>query len=169
MSDTDNTPLDPQAGGVDPTNSAPSTPPPAEPLIFGPTDDEIVQLRKSYAAALHEEFAREDQLLDGPDSISHLDDPTSNVEKYTQKFFRQNLPDAAAQVVWLMANSESDSVRLRAAQMVINIAREDAKVEGDPLKDLLASLRSTPTAPASSDVDTADATQSNNEDKDTYL
>lgn len=117
-------------------------------LTFAASDAEIHAMRKSYADALREEFTREEKETA---EIGHLDDPTSNVEKYTKKFFRQNLPDAAAQVVWLMSNSDSDSVRLKAAKMVIDLAREDAKNEGDPLRDLMASLRATPTAAVTAD------------------
>lgn len=112
-------------------------------FTFGKSDDEIHQMRKNYAQALREEFEREDVQNQ---EIGHLEDPASNVEKYTKRFFRENLPDAAAQVVWLMGNSQSDSVRLKAATYVINIAREDAVADGDPLKDLLTKLGATPTA-----------------------
>ena len=78
--------------------------------------------------------------------MAGLADPVSNVEKYTRQFFRQNLPDAAAQVVWLSCNSTSDSVRLRACQIIIKEALEDARAEGDPIKDLLHDLAKIPTA-----------------------
>lgn len=123
-------------------------PDPDSPLSFGPSDPEISAMREKYAKALQEEFARE-STLDNP--LSHLDDPVSNVEKYTRKFFRQNLPDAAAQVVWLSANSTSDSIRLRASTFIIKEALEDARQEGDPIKDLLHELSQTPTADASND------------------
>ena len=119
-------------------------------LTFGPTDPEIHEMRKKYAEALAQEFQRE-QELDPDDTLSTLDDPVSNVEKYTRKFFRQNLPDAAAQIVWLSANSTSDSIRLRASTFIVKEALEDARVEGDPIRDLLTSLSITPTAPAESD------------------
>lgn len=140
--------------GSDPRNVSESSTPlnrETEGLSFAASDDEIHAMRKSYADALRQEFAREE--TETRDSeISHLDDPVSNVDKYTARFFRQNLPDAAAQIVWLMSNSESDSVRLKAAKMVLDLAREDAKRDGDPIRDLLIKLRTTPTAPATSDV-----------------
>jgi hypothetical protein len=119
-------------------------------LSFGPSDPEIAAMRKKYADALHQEFARE-QANDPDNTISHLDDPVSNVEKYTRKFFRQNLPDAAAQIVWLSANSTSDSIRLRASTFIVKEALEDARAEGDPIRDLLHELQMTPTADPSND------------------
>jgi hypothetical protein len=119
-------------------------------LSFGPTDPEIAEMRRKYSDALQQEFARE-QELDPNDGLTGLDDPVSNVEKYTRKFFRQNLPDAAAQIVWLSANSDSDSIRLRASQFIVKEALEDARAEGDPIRDLLQSLQMTPTADASHD------------------
>ena len=129
-----------------PTDDTPDTPDDS-PLNFGPTDPEIKAMRENYAKALQEEFSREDEQT----SISHLDDPISNVDKYTRKFFRQNLPDAAAQIVWLSANSSSDSIRLRASTFIVKEALEDARLEGDPIKDLLSSLQMTPTADETSD------------------
>lgn len=119
-----------------------------EPLAFGPSDEEIAAELSKYRKALAEEFAREE----ATDSVlTGLDDPVSNVEKYTRNFFKQNLPDAAAQIVWLSCNSDSDSVRLRASKMIVDIALDDARQDGDPLKELLNSLKKTPTAAASSD------------------
>jgi hypothetical protein len=120
-----------------------------EPLYFGPTDPEIKAMREKYAKALQEEFSKEDE---ENQALAGLEDPVSNVEKYTRQFFRQNLPDAAAQIVWLSANSTSDSIRLRASTFIVKEALEDARAEGDPIKDLLQSLALTPTAPAESDV-----------------
>ena len=110
-------------------------------LQFGKTDDELRKELQAYAAALREEFANPDS----PSPTAGLTSPTDNVEKYTRQFFRQNLPDAAAQVVWLSSNSDSDSVRLRACQIIINHALEDAKSEGDPIKDILKDLQLVPT------------------------
>ena len=117
-------------------------------LSFGPTDPEIAKMRENYAKALQEEFQKEDEQTD---ALSTLEDPVSNVEKYTRKFFRQNLPDAAAQIVWLSCNSSSDSIRLRASTFIVKEALEDARAEGDPIRDLLHSLAATPTAPETSD------------------
>lgn len=119
-------------------------------LSFGPSDPEIAAMREKYAKALQEEFKRE-QENDPNNTLSQLDDPVSNVEKYTRKFFRQNLPDAAAQIVWLSANSTSDSIRLRASTFIVKEALEDARQEGDPIRDLLNDLKLTPTADPSLD------------------
>ena len=116
---------------------------PDENLSFGPSDAQLKKELHDYAKALREEFAREQ---DQENSTAGLTDPTSNAEKYTRQFFRQNLPDAAAQIVWLSCNSDSDSVRLRACQIIIKEALEDARAEGDPIKDLLSDLKKIPTA-----------------------
>jgi len=111
-------------------------------LSFGPTDDQLAKELRDYAKALRQEFARE---TEEENSTRDLEDPVSNVEKYTRQFFRQNLPDAAAQIVWLSCNSSSDSVRLRACQIIIKEALEDARQEGDPIKDILNDLKKLPT------------------------
>jgi hypothetical protein len=67
-------------------------------------------------------------------------DVTANVEKYTRRFFRQNLAQAVAQVVWLSANSSSDAVRLNASKIIIKEALEDARKDGDPIKELMEAL-----------------------------
>jgi hypothetical protein len=72
-----------------------------------------------------------------------LADPSENVERYTRDFFRKNLAQAAAQVVWLSSNASSDSVRLNACKIIIKEALEDARSEGDPLKELLGQLQNT--------------------------
>ena len=100
-------------------------------LTFGPSDEELQAELHKYAKALREEFAR----AESPD-----DRAAENVEKYTRDFFKKNLATAAAQVVWLSANSTSDSVRLRACQIIIKEALEDARADGDPIKDLLSGL-----------------------------
>ena len=133
MSDTPTDPTPPE----DPPNSET----PSDELVFGPSDEQLKRELKDYAKALREEFAREEET-----STTGITDPTSNAEKYTRQFFRQNLPDAAAQIVWLSCNSTSDSVRLRACQIIIKEALEDARAEGDPIKDLLSDLRNAPTA-----------------------
>lgn len=118
--------------GEDPPNeeSADSTEK-LPPLEFGLSDEELQRELHKYAKSLREEFARSES----PD-----DRAAENVEKYTRDFFKKNIAHAAAQVVWLSANSTSDSVRLRACQIIIKEALEDARADGDPIKDLLSGL-----------------------------
>jgi hypothetical protein len=89
----------------------------------------------AYKKALEEEFAR---------SPSPEDRAAENVEKYTRDFFKKNLATAAAQIVWLSGNSTSDSVRLRACQIIVKEALEDARADGDPIRDLLRDLAKSP-------------------------
>jgi hypothetical protein len=104
--------------------------------LFGPSDSEIQAELHKYAKALREEFER------SPDPA---DRAAENVEKYTRDFFKKHIASAAAQIVWLSANSTSDSVRLRACQIIVKEALEDARADGDSVKDLLKDLMETPT------------------------
>jgi hypothetical protein len=115
----------------DETPDSPSTDKPDHSDLFGPSDDALQAELHKYAKALREEFER----APNPD-----DRPAENVEKYTRDFFKKHLASAAAQIVWLSANSTSDSVRLRACQIIVKEALEDARADGDPVKDLLKDL-----------------------------
>jgi len=99
--------------------------------LFGPTDEALQTELHAYAKALREEFER------SPDPA---DRAPENVEKYTRDFFKKHLASASAQIVWLSANSTSDSVRLRACQIIVKEALEDARADGDPVKDILNGL-----------------------------
>src|SRR5262245_37781956 len=101
----------------EPTPTGSDEQPTPDELTFGPTDSQLAKELKDYAKALREEFAREEET-----ATSGLVEPVSNAEKYTRQFFRQNLPDAAAQIVWLSCNSDSDSVRLNSSHLGISYA-----------------------------------------------
>jgi 2-keto-4-pentenoate hydratase len=92
------------------------------------TQEKLQEKLNSYAEALRSEF--EESTKESPE----------NVEEYTRDFFKKNIHHAAAQIVWLAANSTSDSVRLRASQIVVSEALTDARADGDPIKDILAEL-----------------------------
>lgn len=85
---------------------------------------ELAKYRKAYA----EEYE------------TAMEQTPENAPEYTQKFFRQNLPEAAAQIVWLAHNADSESVRLSALKLIVSQAILDATSEGDPVKDLLKQL-----------------------------
>lgn len=68
-------------------------------------------------------------------------DSAKAILEHTRQLFRRNLPSACAQIVWLANNSPSDSVRLRASQVILKQALEDATMDQDPLSDILASLQ----------------------------
>lgn len=113
----------------------PSNTPKTDVLKFGPDDAQLQKELQDYARAIRQEFAETNQL-------SGLGDgPESNVEKYTRSFFKNNLADAVAQIVWLACNATSDSVRLRASQIIVKEALEDCRTDGDPIKELFAMLK----------------------------
>jgi hypothetical protein len=85
---------------------------------------ELAKYRKAY----QEEFEESQKIA--PD----------DAEQHTQDFFRKNLPELVAQVVWLAHNAESDAVRLSACKFGINEALKDSRAEGDPIKNLLKEL-----------------------------
>lgn len=64
-----------------------------------------------------------------------------NVEQYTRDFFKENIHMAAAQIVWLAGNAESESVRLRACSTIVSEALQDARASGDPIKDIINGLK----------------------------
>jgi hypothetical protein len=64
-----------------------------------------------------------------------------NVEELTRDFFKTQAAAAAAQVVWLANNAHSESTRLSAAKAVIEYAINDAKDDGDPIKNLIKELQ----------------------------
>jgi hypothetical protein len=64
-----------------------------------------------------------------------------NVEEYTRDFFKQNIHMAAAQIVWLAGNAESESVKLRASQLIVSEALVDDRASGDPIKNIIEGLK----------------------------
>jgi hypothetical protein len=64
----------------------------------------------------------------------------ADTEKLTRDFFKKNAASAAAQIVWLSSNADSETVRLNASKTVLTMAFEDAKNDGDPFKELLRGL-----------------------------
>lgn len=104
---------------------------------FGPDDQTLQEELAKYKKAIQEEF----ESTGGNTLTGGSLDPTENVEKYTRNFFRQNLAGAAAQIVWLSQNSTSDAVKLNASKLIIKEALEDARKEGDPMKELFEMLR----------------------------
>jgi hypothetical protein len=103
------------------------------------TEEKVQAKLNSYAKALRQEF--EQATADQPESV----------HEYAQDFFKKNIHAAAAQIVWLSNNSTSDGIRLAAAKYVVEQALKDAKRDGDPIKDLLASLKNkTPQTDSSS-------------------
>ena len=94
------------------------------------TQAKLQETLNAYASALQEEF-----------KASTAQHP-ENVEEYTRDFFKKNVHSAAAQIVYLSNNAFSESVRLRAASMVVTEALKDSRADGDPIRDLLNELAS---------------------------
>lgn len=94
------------------------------------TEESLNDRLNSYAKAFREEFEEKSQA-----------DP-SNVEAYTRDFFRKNVHSAAAQIVHLANNAFSESVKLRAAELVVKEARLTSDEQGDPVKEILQQLTS---------------------------
>lgn len=95
----------------------------------GQLSQETLQQRlNEYSDALRKEF--EAQTKESPE----------NVEEYTRDFFRRNVHSMAAQIVWLANNAESESVQLSACKFGVQLAIDEARGEGDPIKELLKSL-----------------------------
>lgn len=114
---------------VDPAE--PAKPAKDEPLVFGLSDAELQKELAEYKKALEQEF----ELAKDPN-----DRASENVEMYTRDFFKKNLAHAAASIVWLSSNSNSDSVRANCCKFIIQEAIADARADGDPIRDLLREL-----------------------------
>lgn len=89
---------------------------------------ELQKQLNDYAAAIRSEF--EAATKEAPE----------NAEEAAKDYFRKNLSQALAQVVWLASNADSETVRLNASKFIINEALDEAKGDGDPIKQLLKEL-----------------------------
>lgn len=130
---------------LEPDNEATPTPPtPPEPEPTGApqppgvdmTDDYVQSELQKYRAALEQEFAMADTTGMSRDA-----------ETPTKEFFKSHVHNAAAQVVWLCYNSTSDSVRLRAAKMILDEAKNDT--DSGSLADVLKGLQRNPVGASS--------------------
>lgn len=98
---------------------------PTQPL----PEDTAQRMLNNYSEALRSEF--EMSIAVEPD----------NVPEYTHKFFREHVSIAAAQIVHLAVNAESDTVKFSASKFIVNAGMAEAMLEGDPIKDLLKQLQ----------------------------
>lgn len=94
----------------------------------GLTEESLQAELNRYSASLHKEL--QDSLAQEPE----------NVEEYTRNFFKKNVHSAAAQIVWLSNNADSESVKFSASKYVVGMALEVEKDDKDPLKSILKSL-----------------------------
>lgn len=91
------------------------------------TPESLEKQLHEYAAAVRAEFEEAQSAVTAED----------NAVQFTADFAKQNLPHALVQIAWLSQNSSSDSVRLNASKLLVQLAREDAIADGDPMKELL--------------------------------
>jgi hypothetical protein len=93
---------------------------------------------KKYQAAIKQEY--ENAVASGAGDQSQL-------EEYTQEYFKKNINMAAAQIAWLAQNAESESVRMNASKYVIERALAQSAKDADPIKALLTEISNLPKPP----------------------
>src|SRR5687768_3543538 len=96
------------------------------------TEEKLQERLKAYQQAYKEEF----------EVALKNDEALANVETYTRDFFKKNVSEAAAQIVWLSQNSTSDSVRLAACKLVVSEALIDSRSDGDGINEIIKKLQS---------------------------
>lgn len=121
---------------TDPSDKPNSDNEPKEPRPF----EELMADDALTEAGLQAELEKYREALRGEYEVATTKNP-DNIIELTRDFFKNNSSEAAAQVVWLMCHADSETVRLSAAKYVIDHGAVDAKVDGDPIKDLLTKLQ----------------------------
>lgn len=84
----------------------------------------------SYAEALRQEFEAKQN------NTSSAEETAEN----TKEFLRKNVHSAAAQVVWLSNNADSESVRLNASKYIVEMATRLENEDKDPVADIIRQL-----------------------------
>lgn len=95
------------------------------------TPDTLQQKLADYRGAIEQEFKASTEK--NPD----------DVEASTSDFFKDNIPMAAAQLVWLAHNAESESVQINALKFIIQQGLADADRKGDPIQAVIDQLTKT--------------------------
>jgi beta-lactamase class A len=106
------------------------------------TAESLEKQLREYAQAVRSEF----ELASTRDKSAEDDAETFSVD-----FAKKNLGNNLAQLQWLAQNSTSDSVRANAAKYLVELARADARNDGDPIKKLLKELKGSALTPANTD------------------
>lgn len=88
---------------------------------------------------LQEELKKYQEAIKAEYEASTKDNP-DDVEEYTQEFFKRNINQAAAQIVWLSLNAESETVRLSSSKYIVERALKQSETDKDPVKALIESL-----------------------------
>jgi hypothetical protein len=102
------------------------------------TPDSLQKQLNDYRTALEQEYAMAEKAAQAAQATKAAS--TENLQVATRDFFKDNSAHAAAQIAWLAMNAESESVRLRASQYIIERGLADSKDDGDPIKKLLSEL-----------------------------
>lgn len=89
---------------------------------------------------LKEEMSRYEQALEQEMNVKAESDP-ENIEEYTSNFFRGNAHFAAAQIVWLAMNAESETVRGNMSKYILDTAYKVEKENQDPIANIIAGLK----------------------------
>lgn len=96
------------------------------------TEESLQKQLNDYREAYRQEF--EESVKNDPDEVT----------KHTQEFFKNEVPAAAAQMVWLAYNAESQNIQKDCLKFIIAQGLKDAKRDGDPIRDLLSELGKKP-------------------------
>jgi hypothetical protein len=94
------------------------------------TPESLEKTLHEYASAVRKEFELATSAASAED----------DAESFSIDFAKQNLGNNLAQLQWLAQNSTSDAVRANACKYLVELAREDARQDGDPIKGLLDKL-----------------------------
>jgi len=93
------------------------------------TQESLNEKLQQYRAAVEQEFE------------SSVETDPDNLTEHMHEFFKQNTAQAAAQIVWLAHNAESESVRKDLLKYIVDRGLEDAKKDGDPIMEALSKLQ----------------------------
>lgn len=93
------------------------------------TPESLQDKLSEYRQALEQEFRRD------------AENEPENIPAKIQGFFKENSVEAAAQIVFLAHNAESETVRSRLLQFIITEGKKDADKDGDPIREILNSLK----------------------------
>lgn len=94
------------------------------------TQEKLAAELQAYSQALREEFE------------AKTEKEPENVEEHIKGFFRANVHTAAAQIVWLSINAESETVKLSASKEIVRLAVAAEQDDKDPVANILAQLKS---------------------------
>lgn len=95
------------------------------------TPESLEMKLREYSLAIRSEFE------DAQQRLSEDED----AETFSIDFAKEQLPNNLAMIAWLSQNATSDSVRLNASKYLVDLARQSAVEDGDPMKKLFKTLQ----------------------------